>query len=137
LHFLRKNLIFSYFISAIAVCIVAFVGSNFAAILAANIFMGFAINYAITAVQPLMAESYPTEFRNTGVAWCQACGRFGGALAPIVAGIIIGLGLGYSMSFLFYMIPCLIGAIGAIFFVKRETKGKSLDQLAEERSIAG
>jgi AAHS family 4-hydroxybenzoate transporter-like MFS transporter len=133
----RKNLIFSYFISAIAVCIVAFVGSNFAAILAANIFMGFAINYAITAVQPLMAESYPTEFRNTGVAWCQACGRFGGALAPIVAGIIIGLGLGYSMSFLFYMIPCLIGAIGAIFFVKRETKGKSLDQLAEERSIAG
>lgn len=130
----RKNLIFSYFVAAAAVCIVAFVGSNFAAILAANIFMGFAINYAITAVQPLMAEGYPTEFRNTGVSWCQAFGRFGGASAPIVAGMIIGMGLGYSMSFLFYIIPSIIGALAAILFVRNETKGKSLDQLAQEKA---
>ncbi|HHV64662.1 MAG TPA: MFS transporter [Peptococcaceae bacterium] len=134
----RKNLIMSYFIAAGAVVLVAFVGSNFTAILAANIFMGFAINYAITAVQPLMAEGYPTEFRNTGVAWCQAFGRLGGASAPIVAGAVIGMGLGYSMSFLFYVIPSLIGAVAAILFVKRETKGKSLDQLAEEKAkLAG
>lgn len=134
----RKNLIGSYFIAAGAICIVAFVGSNFVAILAANIFMGFAINYAITAVQPLMAEGYPTEFRNTGVSWCQAFGRLGGASAPIVAGMVIGMGLGYSMSFLFYIIPAFIGALAAFLFVKRETKGKSLDQLAEEKAgIAG
>ncbi len=128
----RKNLILSYLIAGIAVCIVAFVGSNFAAILAANIFMGFAINYSITAVQPLMAEAYPTEFRNTGVSWAQAFGRFGGAAAPIVAGMIIGMGLGFSMSFLFYIIPLFVGALAAFFFVKNETKGKSLDQLAQE-----
>ena len=29
--------------------------------------MGFALNYAITAAQPMMSESYPTEFRNSGV----------------------------------------------------------------------
>ncbi|UWG98225.1 MFS transporter [Dehalobacter sp. DCM] len=129
----RKNLIISYFVAAVGVLIVAFVGSNFAAILAANIFMGFAINYSITAVQPIMAEAYPTEFRNTGVAWCQAFGRFGGALAPIVAGLVIQLKLGYSMSFLFYILPLLVGMLAAILFVKNETKGKSLDQLAEER----
>jgi benzoate transport len=134
----RKNLIFSYILAAVAIVIMAFVGSNFAAILAANIFMGFAINYAITAVQPLMAEGYPTEFRNTGVSWCQAFGRLGGAVAPIVAGIIMAMNLGPSMSFLFYIIPSLIGALAAILFVKRETKGKSLDQLAQERAnVAG
>jgi len=128
----RKNLIAGFLISIIAILLVAFVGGNFGVILVAMIFMGFAINYAITAVQPLMAESYPTEFRNTGVSWCQAFGRVGGALAPLVAGAIIGLGLGYTSSFLFYIIPSAIGAIAAFLFIKRETKGKSLDQLAEE-----
>jgi MFS family permease len=98
--------------------------------------MGFAINYAITAGQPLMAESYPTEFRNTGVSWCQAFGRVGGALAPIVAGAIIGMQLGLKISFLFYIIPAVIGALAAFLFIKKETKGKSLDQLAQETTFA-
>ncbi|MBP2637909.1 MAG: hypothetical protein H6Q72_3816 [Firmicutes bacterium] len=132
----RKNLICSYFIAGTSILIMAYVPSNFAAILAANIFMGFAINYAITAVQPLMAESYPTEFRNTGVAWCQAFGRLGGALAPIVAGLIMAMNLGPQMSFLFYIIPAMVGGLAAYLFVKKETKGKSLDQLAVEQQTA-
>ena len=47
---------------------------------------GFCLNYAITAVQPLMPESYPTAIRNTGVAWCQAFARFGGSGSSIVLG---------------------------------------------------
>ena len=132
----RKNLIMSYIVAAGAVVLVAIAPTHFAILLFTNIFMGFAINYAITAVQPLMAEGYPTDFRNTGVAWCQAFGRLGGALAPIVGGMVIGMNLGYSMSFLFYIIPALIGAVAAFLFVKRETKGKSLDQLAEEKTSA-
>lgn len=128
----RPNLIFSYFIGALSILIMAFVGGDFYTILAANIFMGFAINYAITAVQPLMAESYPTEFRNTGVAWCQAFGRLGGAVAPIIAGLIMAMNLGPQMSFLFYIIPAAIGGLAALIFIKRETKGKSLDRLAQE-----
>ena len=126
----KKNLIISFFVAMLAVFIMAFVDNHFGAILAANLFLGFSVNYAITAIQPLMAEAYPTEFRNTGVAWCHAFGRVGGASAPIVAGMIIGLGLGYANSFLFYVIPSLIGVLAAMVFVKRETKGRSLDQLA-------
>ena len=103
----------------------------------ANIIMGFSVNYAITAVQPLMAEAYPTEFRNTGVSWCQAFGRVGGALAPIVAGAIMGMKLGLQMSFLFYVIPAVVGALAAFLFVKKETKGKSLDQLGQETAFGG
>jgi MFS transporter, AAHS family, 4-hydroxybenzoate transporter len=132
----RPNLILSYLLGGISIVLMAFVSGGFTAVLAANIFMGFAINYAITAVQPLMAESYPTEFRNTGVSWCQAFGRVGGALAPIVAGAIIGMQLGLKISFLFYIIPAVIGALAAFLFVKKETKGKSLDQLAQEKTFA-
>jgi AAHS family 4-hydroxybenzoate transporter-like MFS transporter len=133
----RRNLIMSYLVGGFSIVVMAFVGGGFTTILAANIFMGFAINYAITAVQPLMAEAYPTEFRNTGVSWCQAFGRVGGALAPIVSGAIMGMQLGMRMSFLFYVIPAVVGALAAFLFVKKETKGKSLDQLAQETTFAG
>jgi MFS family permease len=131
----KPNLIMSYLLGGISVILMAYVSGGFVTILAANIFMGFAINYAITAVQPLMAEAYPTEFRNTGVSWCQAFGRVGGALAPIVAGIIMGMKLGLRVSFLLYVIPAVIGALAAFLFVKKETKGKSLDQLAQETQM--
>jgi MFS family permease len=133
----RPNLIMSYLLGGFSIILMAFVGGGFTTILAASIFMGFAINYAITAVQPLMAEGYPTEFRNTGVSWCQAFGRVGGALAPIVAGVIMGMKLGMQMSFLFYVIPAVVGALAAFLFVKKETKGKSLDQLAQETTFVG
>lgn len=133
----KPNLIMSYLLGGFAIIVMAFVEGGFVAILAANIFTGFAINYAITAVQPLMAEGYPTEFRNTGVSWCQAFGRVGGALAPIVSGVIMGMKLGLKMSFLFYVIPAIVGALAAFLFVKRETKGKSLDQLAQETTLSG
>jgi MFS family permease len=133
----RPNLIMSYLLGGFSIILMAFASGGFVPILAANIFMGFAINYAITSVQPLMAEGYPTEFRNTGVSWCQAFGRVGGALAPIVSGIVMGMQLGLRVSFLFYVIPAVIGALAALLFVKKETKGKSLDQLAQENTFAG
>ena len=130
----KKNLVISFGVAAVSVMIMAIVGGGFGAILAACIFLGFAVNYSITAIQPLMAEAYPTEFRNTGVSWCHAFGRIGGASAPIIAGIIIGMGKGYAASFLFYVIPAGIGLLAAVFLVKKETKGKSLDELAEVNS---
>jgi benzoate transport len=133
----RPNLILSYLLGGFSIVLMAFASGGFATILAANIFMGFAINYAITAVQPLMAEIYPTEFRNTGVSWCQAFGRIGGALAPIVSGIVMGMQFGLRASFLFYVIPAVIGALAAFLFIKKETKGKSLDELAQEMPLAG
>jgi AAHS family 4-hydroxybenzoate transporter-like MFS transporter len=131
----RPNLIMSYLLGGCSIVLMAFIGGGFVPILAASIFMGFAINYAITAVQPLMAEGYPTEFRNTGVSWCQAFGRVGGALAPIISGVIMGTGFGLKISFLFYTIPAAVGTLAAFLFVKKETKGKSLDQLAQETSL--
>jgi AAHS family 4-hydroxybenzoate transporter-like MFS transporter len=133
----RPNLILSYLLGGSSIVVMAFVGGGFTTILVSNIFMGFAINYAITAVQPLMAEAYPTEFRNTGVSWCHAFGRVGGAIAPIVSGFIIGMNLGLRISFLFYVVPAVVGALAAFFFVKIETKGKSLDQLAQVTIVAG
>lgn len=132
----KRNLLLGFSVSIVAIILAAFVSGSYGVVMIAMVFLGFSINYSITAIQPLMAESYPTEFRNTGVSWAQAFGRLGGALSPIVIGIIMGLGMGYTNSFLFYLIPVGIGILATVFLVKRETKGKSLESLAEVEESA-
>ena len=58
--------------------------------------MGFALNYAITAAQPMMSESYPTEFRNSGVATIVALGKSAGILSPIILGGLKAAGWAFS-----------------------------------------
>ena len=121
---------------------------------------GFCLNYAITAVQPLMPESYPTAIRNTGVAWCQAFARFGGSGSSIVLGafatalvvenpalsnpdaVAAAAAAGkelaatipnWSVVVLTLCIPFALGFICTLLFVK-ETGGKTMDQLAAEAS---
>jgi hypothetical protein len=121
---------------------------------------GFCLNYAITAVQPLMPESYPTAIRNTGVAWCQAFARFGGSGSSIVLGAFAtvftmanpalsnpdavaaaaaaGTQLAetipaWSTVVLTLCIPFALGFICTLVFV-RETGGKTMDQLSAEAS---
>jgi MFS family permease len=101
---------------------------------------GFALNYAITAVQPLMPESYPTEIRNMGVSWCQAFARFGGAASPIVLGALAKSPMfldaagktNWNALLLVLIVPLAMGFICTLVFVQRETKGKTMDQLQVE-----
>ena len=110
---------------------------------------GFCLNYAITAVQPLMPESYPTALRNTGVAWCQAFARFGGSASSIVLGAIAAMSAfqmanpagegtvpNFSMIVLVLIIPFALAFVCTILFVS-ETGGKTMDELASEESKSG
>lgn len=100
---------------------------------------GFSLNYAITSVNLLMSEQYPTAIRNTGVAWCQAFARFGGSASSIVLGGIAGMAAfqtiggttNWSLVVLVLIVPFVLGFICALLFV-RDTNGKSMDQLANE-----
>lgn len=128
----RRNLIVGFVASIVAIILAAQVSGAYALVLGAMIFLGFALNYMITALQPLMAESYPTEFRNTGVGMTAAVGRTGGIVAPIILGALISLNLGYSTTFMFLLIPIIIGMLAAIILVQKETKGKTIDELNKE-----
>ena len=137
----KKNLAFSWIfcIVAIIICSVFVVPNNFGLSIALMLLFGFALNYAITAVQPLMPESYPTAIRNTGVSWCQAFARFGGSASSIVLGGIAGMAMfqtaegatNWSMVVLTLIIPFVLGFICCVLFVK-ETGSKSMDELSAE-----
>ncbi|MDO4290016.1 MAG: MFS transporter [Eggerthellaceae bacterium] len=139
----KRNLCFSWIfcIVAIVLCSMFVQANNFWLCVVLMLLFGFALNYAITAVQPLMPESYPTAIRNTGTSWCQAFARFGGSASSIVLGGIAGMAMfqtaagatNWSMVVLVLIVPFVLGEICAILFVK-ETGGKSMDQLAEEEA---
>lgn len=127
----KKNIMLSFSLAAVAVVIMAYVTGTVQVLLAC-IFLGFAINFALTAVQPLITETYRTEFRNTGVGWTNAFGRIGGFLSPIMAGYVQQLGIGFSGTMLGFVIPAAMGIFAAMFFIKYETKGKTLEDIAHE-----
>jgi MFS family permease len=136
----KRTLIFSWLFLMVAVIVFALtVGpGKFAYCMFLFFLIGFAMNFAITGVQPLMPESYPTQVRNTGVSWCQAFARFGGAAAPIVFSAITpmfktssGAPDWNSIMFLL-LIPAAIGLFCTFIFLRRETGGKDLDSLVME-----
>ena len=112
---------------------------NFIPCIFLMLLFGFCLNYAITCVQPLMPEAYPTTLRNTGTSWCQAFARFGGSGSSIVLGAAAGLAMfqhevngvmsnNWSMVVLVLLIPFVLGLICTLLFVKN-TGGKTMDQL--------
>ncbi len=128
----RWSVISASLLVIIAILMVSYSGLSFAAVLVSNLFVGFAISLNANSIQPIIAESYRTEFRNTGIAWTHASARLFGAFAPIIAGFAIGYFTGYSKAFLIYIIPIVFVILAATFLLERETKGKTLEQLAEE-----
>lgn len=134
----KKNLAGSWIfcIIAIVLCSIFVAPNNIVLCTILMLLFGFALNYAITAVQPLMPESYPTELRNTGVAWCQAFARFGGSASSIVLGAIATMAAfqvngatNWSAVVLVLCIPFALGFICTLLFVT-ETGGKTMDELA-------
>lgn len=145
----KRNLAFSWLfcIVAIVICSVFVAPNNIGLCVALMLLFGFALNYAITAVQPLMPESYPTAIRNTGTAWCQAFARFGGSASSIVLGGIASMAVfhtinesgadvtNWSAVVLVLIVPFVLGFICTVLFVK-ETGGKTMDQLASSEEAA-
>jgi MFS family permease len=137
----KRNLAFAWLfaIVAIVLCSIFVTGNSYGLCIVLMLLFGFALNYAITAVQPIMPESYPTQIRNMGVSWCQAFARFGGAASPIILGALATSSMfssggvtNWSNLVLVLIIPFAIAFLCTLLFVKRETKGKSLDTIQAE-----
>lgn len=128
----RKNVIFGWIFTAVVVLLLG-VATSQGQVVVCGMLVGLAMNWGLSGTQPLLAEAYPTEFRNTGVSWAQSFGRVGGFLSPILAGYIQQLGVGFTGTFVFFAIAAIIAASVALFFVA-ETKGTSIENLTNVKA---
>jgi len=123
----RTNVIFGWIFTAVAILVLGFATNQWQVVIC-GMLVGMAMNWGLSGTQPLLAEGYPTEFRNTGVSSAQAFGRIGGFLGPIVAGYVQQMGVGFTGLFVFFAIPAVIASFVAFFFID-ETKGRSIESI--------
>lgn len=127
----KINVTIGWFFTAIAVLLLGY-ASNQWQVVVGSVIVGIVMNWALSGTQPLLAEAYPTEFRNTGVSWAQAFGRVGGFIGPIAAGYIQQMGVGFTGTFIFFAVPALGASMIALVFVT-ETKGKRIENIASAK----
>lgn len=125
----RKNVILGWMVTAVTVVLMGLATNQWQVVIC-GMLVGIAMNHGLSGVQPLLAEAYRTEFRNTGVAWAKAFGRIGGFCGPIGAGYIQQMGVGFTGTFIFFAIPSVIVAIVGFLFIS-ETKGKTIESFAK------
>ncbi|HYA41702.1 MAG TPA: MFS transporter, partial [Syntrophobacteraceae bacterium] len=121
----KKNMALGFFATAISIMLLG-LSVNQGQVLACSILVGILMNWGLSAVMPLMAETYRTEFRNTGIAWATAAGRAGAFCGPILGGVVQQLGLGFTGVFAFFTLPALICTLVTVTIVT-ETKDKGIE----------
>lgn len=126
----KKNLIFAYILSIITLVLVGVSQATWAIVTFAVLVQIF-VTLGQSGINPIQAETFPTEFRNTGVSWTQGFGRFGGLITPLLVGGLVQMGVSFSGIFYSFCIPAGISLIISVFII-RETKGSKADSIGQK-----
>ena len=81
------------------------------------VIMGNGVVGGQVALNVLSATLYPTTARATGVGWALGMGRFGGIIAPLLAGQLMAAGIAIGSLFWLAIVPALICA-GAVALLR-------------------
>ena len=73
--------------------------------------VGIFVNGSFVGLYIAAVRLYDTRSRSSGLGWGIGIGRIGGILSPVVAGLLIGLGLSRGLNFLIYATPFLVAAL--------------------------
>ncbi|KUO74840.1 MAG: MFS transporter [Desulfosporosinus sp. BRH_c37] len=124
----RKNVIISFIFTAAAILLLGAATGKWTVLIIA-VLVGVCMQYANGGALPLMAEIYPTEFRNTGVSWAQSFGRIAGFLSPLFVGYVQQVGFDFSSTMNMFAIPAVICVVVSVFLIA-ETRGRTVDGIA-------
>jgi MFS transporter, AAHS family, benzoate transport protein len=72
-------------------------------------------------------QFYPMAVRSTGIGWALGVGRSGAIVAPILIGILVGMGLPLQQNFMAIGLPALVAAASVALINHR----RSASHLAE------
>jgi MFS transporter, AAHS family, 4-hydroxybenzoate transporter len=98
--------IVGFLVGAAAVSALGFAVTSAEAFAACAFLAGFTLGGASTGVVALVATSYPTAIRSTGVGWAIGMSRFGAVVGPILAGAM--LSAGWSLHYFFGSMGLLV-----------------------------
>jgi MFS transporter, AAHS family, 4-hydroxybenzoate transporter len=118
-------LIIVYFIGALAVLSIGFVGTSFWPIMTTIFLSGFFVIGVQLSLNAYITNYYPTAIRGTGVGWSQVIGRLGSLSGPLVGGVLVSQGMSPSQLFQVSSIAPLLACVFLLMFVKFSRRGPS------------
>jgi AAHS family 4-hydroxybenzoate transporter-like MFS transporter len=118
-------LIIVYFIGALAVLSIGFVGTSFWPIMTTIFLSGFFVIGVQLSLNAYITNYYPTAIRGTGVGWAQVIGRLGSLSGPLVGGVLVSQGMSPSQLFQISSIAPLLACVFLLMFVKFSRRGPS------------
>jgi hypothetical protein len=82
---------------------------------------GFCTNGAIVGLYAMVAQSFPTALRASGIGFAIGIGRGGAALSPIIAGFMFKGGASFPVVALTMALGSIVAA-GALFMLRYEER---------------
>ena len=99
-------------------------------------FTGATVLGATAQFMSYMAQSYPPTFRSTALGTALAVGRLGGAVGPIIGGVLLNNNASILVCFLAFAIPAAINVIlisSTKNFTKRDWQAEQIARDNEEK----
>jgi MFS transporter, AAHS family, 4-hydroxybenzoate transporter len=121
-------------LGAIAVASVALVRETFALFAGVLFFAGFFTGGAASGLTALVAISYPTALRSTGIGWAIAVARLGSAVGPLAAGIIISKGGARAGVFEALGLCGLVAAVAILILRVRPETSRRIAEFSEHEA---
>jgi MFS transporter, AAHS family, 4-hydroxybenzoate transporter len=111
-------LIIVYFIGALAVLSIGFVGTSFWPIMTTIFLSGFFVIGVQLSLNAYITNYYPTAIRGTGVGWSQVIGRLGSLSGPLVGGALVSQGMTSNQLFQVSSLAPLLACVFLLLFAK-------------------
>jgi AAHS family 4-hydroxybenzoate transporter-like MFS transporter len=122
-------LIIVYFIGALAVLSIGFVGTSFWPIMTTIFLSGFFVIGVQLSLNAYITNYYPTAIRGTGVGWSQVIGRLGSLSGPLVGGALVSQGMAPNQLFQVSSLAPLLACVFLLLFAKLSNRGPSTNGL--------
>lgn len=105
-----------FVLGTLCICIMGIFADSIGAIpfgvlLFALFFVGISLMGAFSNLYNVVMTIYPAQIRSTGLGWAAGLGRAGAVISPLLAGLLIGLGMSMPMLFVVFAVPGLIAAL--------------------------
>jgi MFS transporter, AAHS family, 4-hydroxybenzoate transporter len=111
-------LIIVYFIGALAVLSIGFVGTSFWPIMTTIFLSGFFVIGVQLSLNAYITNYYPTAIRGTGVGWSQVVGRLGSLSGPLVGGALVAQGIAPNQLFQVSSVAPLLACVFLLLFAR-------------------
>jgi AAHS family 4-hydroxybenzoate transporter-like MFS transporter len=117
-QYVNAVLIAGYFLGAVVVASIGFVGATFWPIMTAIFLSGFVVIGVQLSLFAAISSYYPTTIRGTGLGWSLMVGRTGSLVGPVVGSALVAQGMSPSQLFQTSSVAPLLACISLIIFAK-------------------